>query len=168
MLIQSLLDSSIKLDPGRRVHIRMFPQKCRIWTGRTGWGSNQVKYRSCRLQRLWETEGQVVNFVLVNFALPVQLIPGSTLELSLGLPRDPGNTPQVPSDQNEILGRLPNPKHLKWNVSKQDSAVESQSPEYQFVLLNSIESVYWVDKGNVIPAQKLPKKLKQSIPEQLK
>lgn len=150
--IQSLPNHPIQLYPRRRVRVDIHrtQKECGIWTGWTS--RNQVKNGHRRLQLFREIECQIVNLVLINFAISIQFVAGGALELALCLPGDPRNTPQVPPNQYDILRRLPNPKYVNSNFSEQNSAVKPKCPEDQFVILNAGELVQWVCKRDVIPA----------------
>lgn len=147
---QSVPHGIIELDPRTRLHIRRAPQKRRVRARRTG--RHEVQNRRGGPQGLREIEGQVVNFVLVDFAVPVQFVSRRALKLPFCFPRNSRHAFQVPSDQYDILRRLPNSENLQRYVSEQNLAMKSQCPEDQFVLLNTTKRVQWIQKRYIISA----------------
>lgn len=146
MKIQSAPNSAIELKPRRWVVVDRRSsdprREGRVGSSRRARSRHQVQDgRRSWFKLVGEIKSKIVDLMLVNFAITVQFIAGSALEVALGLPGYPGHTLQVPPDEYDILRRLPNPKYLQGNIPEQYSTVEPQCPEDQLVILDSSKFV---------------------------
>lgn len=95
----------------------------------------------------------VVHLVLVDLAVPVELVHGRAVEAGVGgVPPAPGHPRDAvggPAKQDAVLGGLPYADHFNPRRPEEDPAGEAQRPEEPLVVSQALECVERVSEDNV-------------------
>lgn len=95
----------------------------------------------------------VVHLVLVDLAVPVELVHGRAVEAGVGVPAPPGHPGDAvggPAKQDAVLGGLPYADHFNPRRPEEDPAGEAQRPEEPLVVSQALECVQRVSEDNVV------------------
>lgn len=175
-MVEGLLDGPVELHPGAAVAgggaAGLVPagEEGETGAGDGGaWGGgDQVEDDgggAPRRHHLGEVEGEIVHPVVVDLSPAIELVPGSPLKLPPGLPWNPGNSPEIPADEDDIVGELPNPQDVHGDVAEEHPAMEAQSPEDQPIIVDAMEGVKRVGEGDVGPAKEEEDEEEGEVPE---